>query len=521
VLLAESQEPLYTSYTYCIAVGALLFASSALFGQVIDGTVVDSITGLPIGGASIQIANAGKIPYQTLSDAQGAFRIEGVADGTYIAIVLKTGFQTPADATALRHFRVGAGLEPIHLQLSLIPLGKLSGRVFDANDRPVAGAEVNLLQGIGIGQTVRSNPDGGFSFDAIRPGSYALSARPPNDLKPPAPAADQRYAWVKTWFPGATDVSAADKILIRPGAEVVGQDIKLRAVNAYSIRGVARESNGDPAPKLTVKLARADDYQQSLDRTTVSGKDGSFEFADVYDGDWRLASEQSGEVILRTFAAVSVTGRDAEGIELRLTEPFSVPVEFLLQIQDSTTKIQGSVVLAPEWGGQSPVSSSDKDGTYKIEGLYPGHYLVNPLPLAGAGYYLASMTLGDRDVLGQMVEFSSGSVPLRVVYRSDGGTIRGIVEDCGNATIAIAPEDPALQRSRAFAPESRCNADGHFEIRSLRPGRYYAFAFDQLNENASDFLSSLPGLINQAVSVEVKAKETTNVELKVIAGPNP
>ncbi len=433
--------------------------------------------------------------------------------------MLKTGFQTPADATALRRFRVGAGLEPVHLQLSLIPLGKLSGRVFDANDQPVAGAEVNLLEGVGIGQTVRSNPDGGFSFDAIRPGSYVLSARPPNDLKPPAPVGEEHYGWAQTWFPGVADVSAGQKILIRSGAEVVGQDIKLRAVPVHSIRGMIREINGDPAPNLPITLNRPGEIRP-IDQHAVSGKDGGFEIPDLADGTWQISAQKTNPdgVTLQARTAATITGRDTVGVELRVTAPFSEPVEFLLATQDSTSKTQGNVRFEPEWGGQTPVSERDPAGNYSVEGIYPGRYLVNPLPTAG--YYLASITLGDQDVLGQRVEFTSGSVPLKIVYRADGGSIRGTVEDCGNATIAIAPEDPVLQ-PLGLGWLARCTADGHFVIRSLRPGQYYAFALDQSDQNVADFLSSLPGLINQAVSVEVKAKETTNVELKVIAGPNP
>jgi hypothetical protein len=163
----------------------------------------------------------------------------------------------------------------------------------------------------------------------------------------------------------------------------------------------------------------------------------------------------------------------------------------------------------------------DNNGNYKIEGVYPGHYRIRPVAPSGA-YYLAAVTLGDRDVFGQPVEFTSGSVPLKVIYRSDGGAIRGTVEECGNATIAIAPEDPVLQRvSFASSPFAQCAADGHFEFRNLHPGKYYAFAFDQLDQNAADFLSSLPGLIGKAVTVEVTASQTTNVELKVTAAALP
>jgi hypothetical protein len=64
---------------------ALLIAGSALFGQVIEGTVVSSLGGVPISGASVSIEQGGKTAYQATTDFAGAFRIEGVRDGNYSA----------------------------------------------------------------------------------------------------------------------------------------------------------------------------------------------------------------------------------------------------------------------------------------------------------------------------------------------------------------------------------------------------------------------------------------------------
>jgi hypothetical protein len=486
--------------------------------QVIEGTVVDSVTGAPIGGASVQIENAGKSPYQTVSDEQGAFRIEGVADGSYTAFALKNGFLTVQDEAARKPFRVVAGLDAVHLKLSLSPRGRISGHIFDASDRPVAGADVWLLQGTGAGQSAATEADGGFSFD-VAAGSYVLCAVPPVKLAPPAPTDDQHYAWAKTCFPGVTETSAAQRILIPPGAALVDQDIKLHAVNAYRIRGQVRDSSGAPTPELTVTLIRSEDNPRTPPRSTVSAKDGSFEFRDLPEGDWRLSAEQPGDVVLKGFASITVTSRDADDVELLLNTAFSVPVDLLLEAQDSSTKIQGSVMLEPQDYGAAAVGRRDKDDNYRIQGIYPGRYLVKSLPLAGRGYYLASITLADRDVLGQMVELSSGSTPIKIVYRSDGGAIRGTVDDCGNASIVVVPEDPLLQRGDvASVRVARCTEDGHFEIRSLRPASYYAFAFDHLDANTSTFLAALPSLVNKAVSVEVKANQTANVELRVSSG---
>jgi len=496
--------------------GALLLTSVALSAQVIEGTVVDSVTGSPIAGASVQIERAGKAPYQTTSDAQGVFRIDGVADGSYTALAFKNGFLTVQDETARRPFRVVAGLDPVHVKLSLTPRGRLSGRVLDADNRPVAGADVWLLQATGAGQEETSDNNGGFSFEQP-PGAYLLSARAPDKLPPPAPVADQHYAWAKTWFPGVTNAGEAQKIMLRPGVELSDQDVKLRAVNAYSIRGLVRESNGDPAAALAVSLARVDDSEPPSIRTSVSAKDGSFTFDNVYDGDWRLSAARKGDGVLRAKAGVTITGRDASDVELRLSAPFNVPIEFFLATADSTTKIQGDVVLGPEMGGgrdvPAPVSRT-RNGNSWVEGVYPGRYLVNTL--TPSGYYLASITLGDQEIMGRIVELSADSPALKVFYRSDGGAIRGTVEDCGNATVVVAPQDPLLQRGDLLAVRYvQCTEDGHFEVRNLHPATYYAFAFNPPVMNVSSFLSSLPALINKAASVEVKANESSNVDLKI------
>ena len=62
---------------------------------------------------------------------------------------------------------------------------------------------------------------------------------------------------------------------------------------------------------------------------------------------------------------------------------------------------------------------------------------------------------------------------------------------------------------------AHCTEGGHFEIPNLRPASYYAFAFDQLETNTSQFLASLPGLINKAVTVDVNAGQVSNIELKI------
>jgi hypothetical protein len=494
--------------------GAFLLASSALCAQIVEGTVVNSLTGQPIAGASVDVAGKGAA-HKAVSDSQGAFRIEGLADGAYTPKVEKRGFR--ANPEALRPFRIVAGINPDRLQLSLIPLGKLSGTVFDGKDRLVSGAEVSLLTEAGGGQTINTTVSGSFAFDNIPAGNYFLSARPPRGFDPPAPVGDEHYGWVPTWYPGVEQRLASTRIAVPPGADLLGQDIKLLARPVHKLRGKILDLNGDPAPKLPVRLTQLGGAVP-VGRDTVSSAQGTFEFADLYDGWWELSAEVAGSgVTLRALQSVTMAGRDNEGIQIQLSRPFSVPLEFVLETPDSTRQLPSNVMLRPLfWGGSVvPVSATDAQGHMRIDGVYPGAYRVTPIPVAGP-YYLASIMLGTREMLGQDVEFNDGADALKIAYKSDGGTIRGTVEDCGTATVIVAPQDPALQRGEySLTASSRCTDDGHFEIRNLRPGRYLAFAFPQLEGTVYDFLSSLSMLIDKAVTVEVRPNETASAELKV------
>jgi hypothetical protein len=156
---------------------------------------------------------------------------------------------------------------------------------------------------------------------------------------------------------------------------------------------------------------------------------------------------------------------------------------------------------------------ADRTGNFQIKDVYPGTYKVVAVS-PGAPYFLSSIKLADREVLGQFLEFQNGTVPLHVVFESKGGGVRGVVEDCGNATVILAPADRSLREAQ-FVQTAKCGDGGRFEIANMRPGDYSAFALNRW-EGPLDLLSNLDrGLANQGVSVRVNRGETATVELRI------
>jgi Carboxypeptidase regulatory-like domain len=490
-----------------------LWIGGAAWAQSVEGTITNSLTGAPIVGAEVQIAGLRHAAYQTNTDGRGSFRFEKVDEGDYFVVVTQSGFQFGPSANRL--LRATAGPDPARFDAKLIPLATVSGKVVDGSDQPVPGAEVELFQGSLPKHPGRTDAEGSYSLANIPSGSYVLRAIPTDGLKPPAAIDGERLGWIRTWYPDSTDQKTAAKIVVQAGVALAGINVKLRAVPVHLLRGTVVDLSGAPAAQIPVTF---EDGTGKESLSAVSSADGSFEIRDLHDGDWRLTAEKSETATkLRASTMVTVAGKDVDRVELRLAAPFQVPIHVTAP---PSLKIPAAVVFMPEEGGAAiPQGHTDVDGNGVIEGVYPGRYQIRTFPLQ-VGVYLDSVRLGDREVRGQSVELSPGSVAVNIIYKADGGMVRGKVDNCTPATrIAVIPEDSTMQGLEYTQEPARCTEDGHFEIRGLRPGRYYAVALEQLNGEFTDSFADMSALVSRATKLDVRANEASLVDLKIISAP--
>jgi hypothetical protein len=493
---------------------SFLAGVTALASQVIEGSVADSITGAPLDGASVSVETGGKPAYQTTTNAQGAFHIEGLKPGYYTANFSKTNYlEMDANAPERRPFSLSSS-DPVRLQAKLTPFGKVIGHVLDANGDPVPGAEV-LLDGARLSMSKNAGSDGAFTF-RIAPGRYRLLATPPRTLKLPPGAAEDRLGWVPTYYPRVTDARAAAMLVVRPGAELWGSDVRLTTAAMRRVHGVILDPQGRAAPGATVRIARLDGTL-SRDFKILSAEDGSFDFPFLYDGEWNITAQiEVGGVKLAGSAAALVGDRDLDSIELRLLPPFVVRGTVMYAgKRRSGDAIE--IFLRPRTiaGSQHmPQGASVKDKTFQIAGVYPGAYkfIVNP---PDTGYYVASIKAAGKEILGEYVDLSSSSPPVEITFDTNGGIVRGKIDGCGSATIALAPQDKRLQDAQ-FVYSGKCAEDGRFEVLGVRPGDYFAFALSRW-DGPLDLLASLDqSLANLSVTVHVNAGQQTDLALRVL-----
>jgi hypothetical protein len=508
-----------------------------LFAQttgIVEGTVVDSITKQPIPGVSVTLRNSSKpeLAYQATSDGKGVFRITGMQEGAYRSGCVEcekegyTPFQSgPQIATPPL---VVTHLEPLRVHFELIPLGKLRGRVMDGEGRSVRDATIIMAALAGGSATgagnVKTDAEGRFLIEGVYPGIFTLQANPGKNLKPPASApGEERMAWVITYFPNATRRNEAQHITVRAGADMDGFVIRLRAAPVHRVSGVVLDENSKPAAGVPVRLIIPDYWSGNygVEARVNSGEGGAFEFPAVSERDWHLAAEiKRDKTTLKGFASVLVQRLDVEGLVIRLAAPFTMNVAVEWKDAPKDGPQRANVALRPDGdtAAENIYGTQQDDGTVRLEDVYSGTYRVDAYGYKAQGYHLASVLFAGEERFGQPVDIINASLPLRLIFEQGNGSIRGTIENCGNAEVALWAADTATRDS--YFRLTACDPAGHFEFADLHPGEYYAAAFaavvDRYQLQTPDFLRLV---MSQSAHVRVEKGSMVSIDLKPIPWP--
>jgi hypothetical protein len=383
--------------------------------------------------------------------------------------------------------------------------------VLDDEGQPVPAGKVEVLTagrvshlwGISIG------PGGTYRFEALPPGTYVLRARllVAGELRTLA------------YYPGDRDAASGEPVPLRPG-ESLTRDFRLRAAPLVAVRGVVFDESGRPAEGFDVSLLAVGERSiralPKTDGTTRSGKDGAFEFPKVGEGDWTLFAHLrvSDGMDLSARTRIHVGRHDLEGLQLHAARPFDIDVTLAWDgapVPDSGSR-EPQIVLIPVQGGavRDQYSGGREPGKQRIIGIDPGVYHV--LTPVRPSYYLASLRLGESDILGQHVELAPGSPPLHLEYRKNGGHVSGRVADGVNCTVVLEPDGLNVPEFRQVLP---CDANGTFRSDMLRPGRYLIWAFDRVDWDVWELPAVRRSVQQLAARTDVEAGANLQVELRL------
>jgi protocatechuate 3,4-dioxygenase beta subunit len=542
--------------------GALLLLPLALAAQAgpdeacaISGQVSNAATGEPVRRALVSLRRIEMSPGTTTiqvsrtaaTDAAGQFAMAGIAPGKYRLTAEHSGFlaaqygaRGPGKAGTL--LTLEAGQKSNELAIRLTPHGVIAGRVLDEDGEPVSYVDVQVLRQIraqGRKQMSRTgaastNDLGEYRVFGLTPGRYYVSAtsrRNQNATLPPGE--DEEYA--TTWFPRATDAAAAAPIDVAPGAQLRNIDIPLVKVHTVTVRGrvtseVDPPASGDKASRsnLSVMLSARNAIVAGggFSRGAAVTPEGNFEFRGVTPGSYiaiGLANTPRGAVAARV--PVQVGGSNIEGISLIIR---SGVVSGRVRVEGETTKSVAGlrVLLQPtEIGGivfgPTPSQQVKEDGSFQFEDVGSDHYAlsVNGLP---EGFYVKSARSANLDVLAGGLEVSGGSAaPLDVVLSPNAGQVTGTVLDPNTQKAApmmmvvLVPQEKERREREAFYQTATSDLTGQFTFKSVVPGDYRAYAFEEAEYGAwmdPDFMKPLEGR-GEVVSVSEGGRQAIQVNL--------
>jgi hypothetical protein len=537
---------------------------SPLMGGSIEGRVTNSVTGEGVGEVKVRFLDRHSYAYDAVTDSSGSFRLTGLEDGDYRGEFTKDGFVDDSRSLNNPSYHVSGDIAvPANVQLK--PWGSLRGRVVDEDGKPAAGVRVEkdpTPPGLLDGDTV-TDENGDFVFHDLPSNSYLLVAKPQAKIRMQD---GMRVGTVAIYYPSATEMAAAVRIPVR-GDNVSGIEIRLKSVPVHRVSGVVLNPAGKPVAHATVKLmGQAGAARQTLifaptmnigadgtGRLTFplgkansgvvapgpepeiaqveSHDDGTFEFAAVEEGDWRLSAEigEYDEVPLGGVAPAPVSDKDLEDVQIRMATLFPVEVALAPGSAEAPPTgrfcdTSGCVVqhgpirlnLTAVEGQPRVIVDDPAKNMARINSVFPGRYRVmQGLGMSGDPY-VASVTWGGREVNGQVVELMPGAGPFQIVYKSGLGKVSGTVERGEGASVFLVSQGSGEILTYR---QVTCGPGGAYEIGQVPPGDYYILAFDRMESGGLPAADLPASIMPFASTVRVEAGSTASMDLRMNRWP--
>ena len=519
----------------------------------LEGTVVDAVTGAPLGKASVQVMgmSAGRNePAGAATDSGGRFVIDRVAPGRYRLQAVRNRYSTqrygedsPAGSGATLVVEKGQHLK--NLDFKLTPAGAITGRVVDEDGEPAPYVQVMLMRyryldgrrmlssaGARPGET---NDLGEYRIFGVTPGKYyvAASFRSRRPFAGSGSGSDEEEsAYPALYYPGVQDPSQTVPIEVRAGEERSGIDFQLRQARAVSIEGTVSRADGGPLPAGVVVnlMPRGSGFGFPGGRhgQMADPRTGRFKMTGVLPGSYVLFA-MTGRRDERLYARLplEVGGSDIKGAELALSPSLFVrgKMRFEEDAPSGTSLAGASVMLrASEVFPGSRAGRVEEDGSFEIEAA-PGEYVfrVSGLP---AGAYLKSARIGDRDALEQGLLLPGGAPSaIEAVVSLKAGRVSGVVRDgqdqpASGAEVVLIPEESQRLREDLFKVTTT-DQYGGFAIEGVTPGKYHVVALDEVEGGAYRDPAIVEALVEEAEKVEVEESGQAVLELELRALPEP
>jgi protocatechuate 3,4-dioxygenase beta subunit len=503
-------------------------------------------------------------PRTATTDAQGAFAFTGlpagsyrimVSPGQYSAQYLSMSFGAkkpsgPMSSDMGEIIQLADGQTFTKATIALPRGSVITGRITDESGDPLARVQVYTVlyppgnpRGMRTGGGDATDDLGQFRVYGLAPGDYAVvaEARPNTFVQPNAPpeTEEDKIGYMTTFYPGTADETAAQRVRVRAGAETSGIEFRVISGRLFRVSGMVTDSKGGAA-RISGQLSKRNTGGVTSGFGFSTDEQGRFQMKNIPPGNYRLTVRQNQ------------TGpRNPDGSPAEPGEFANMPIvvngdlENLLVMTNPGVTITGQIVFEhgpPQQQGTQPLPAVrvnamigdpsenmgmgipmpqpavvGQDLTFTMKGLMGELLLRANMPMQ----YLKSVTVNGTDITDTPREFKSGD-RVTITLSSRAATLEGNVTDAAGAPVREAAlllfsDDKASWRSNSIKTRrSIVDANGHYRMMGLLPGRYFIIAVARERLNSLMDPSVFEELSKEATSLVVGDDEQRQVDLKFV-----
>jgi uncharacterized GH25 family protein len=517
-------------------ISILILAAAFLAQQVatpvavttrVEGRVINSLNGAGVPKATVILRardQAHAQSYADETDGNGNFSLDNLDPGQYSVIAERPGFMaesTGATGAPPPILKLEKGDQVKDVKIRLTPLGVIAGRVLDMDGDPVAGATVNALRYVysegkrqlRTTETIQSRENGEFRLFGLRAGTFYLKA-----ARGEGPFG-QPETGVSTYYPGAPDLSHAAPVELRAGVKLEGFDIRLLPTGVYSVSFKLEEGH-QPASGVEAFLLNAAGIQAGH---MISFDQSDLVFGPVPPGSYEaVVSLSHGGTQNYSIKHVEVGNADVDGGTLTFLP--NVELAGSVRVEGGAfsglTKVRihlQSPYPAPFPG--NALVEVQPDGSFHFKNAAPLVYEVSVNRLAGV--YLKSVRMGDKQLADRRMDLGTSKVqPLVVVLGADVGEVEGTVQNAKGDPVVRARVNVIADGDHSNRTDLNhftfTNEKGEFRLRSVPPGDYKVFAWEDVPVGAPQDPEFRKPFEKQAVSIKLQPNGHEKVSVTAI-----